>query len=136
VPYEAIRVLITGSREFTDRAVMEAALHQVAGEWRDRRIIVVEGDARGADKLSAAVAQAAPETFDVERHPAQWRLPDGSTNKKAGFDRNQLMVDLSATVCLAFLQRGEKNSGTRDCMRRAEAAGIPVRAHWNTAAAA
>jgi hypothetical protein len=38
------------------------------------------------------------------------------------------MVDLGADVCYAFFAGdGTASKGTADCVRRAEAAGIPVR---------
>ena len=37
------------------------------------------------------------------------------------------MVNQGADMCLAFLQPGARNEGTKGCIRFAEAAGIPVR---------
>lgn len=58
---------------------------------------------------------------DVECVPADW----ATLGNRAGPIRNQAMVDLGDYLaCLAF-PLGESR-GTRDCMARAEAAGIPV----------
>lgn len=126
-----IRVLITGSREFTDRSIVAAALSKVKNEHRGHPLVVVSGRARGADTVAANIARQYPGRLIDEGHPASWRNPDGSTNRLAGFERNQRMVDAGADVCLAFLQTEEKNNGTRDCMRRAAKAGIEVREHWS-----
>lgn len=54
-------------------------------------------------------------------HPGH--LPDYCP--AAGPRRNQTMVDRRPAVCLGFPMPGSR--GTADCMRRAAAAGIPVR---------
>lgn len=128
-----LRVLITGSREFTERPIVAAALSQVARENPGRQLTVVHGAARGADSLAGAVARSAPNRLIEEAHPVtNWKLPDGSKNWRAGFDRNQTMVDLGADICLAFLKLEAKNNGTRHSMGAAGEAGIPVREHWST----
>ena len=129
-----VRVLITGSREFTDRSIIAAALTVVAREHRGHPLVVIHGAARGADRVAGGVARQYPGRLIEEVHPVtDWTNPDGSKNWRAGFDRNQRMVDTGAEVCLAFLQTGEKNNGTKDCMKRAVAANIEVREHWSTA---
>lgn len=57
--------------------------------------------------------------FQVEPHPADW-----SRGKRAGHDRNQLMVDLGADAVLAFPTRSSR--GTYDCAARVERAGITL----------
>ena len=128
-----LRVLITGSREFDERKIIAGALSQVARENPGRDLSVVHGAASGADTLAGDVARSAPGRLIEEAHPVtDWKMPDGSKNWRAGFDRNQRMVDLGADICLAFLKLGAKNNGTRHCMGIAGEAGIPVREHWST----
>jgi hypothetical protein len=130
---DPVRVLITGSREFTDRAVIAAAISQVARENPNRALLIRHGAARGADSLAGAVARKYPGRLVEEVHAVtDWKNPDGSKNWKAGFDRNQRMVDAGADICLAFLHPAAKNAGTRHCMRAAHEAGIPVREHWSS----
>lgn len=115
------RILVTGSRRWTDRdAVRDAILEAWTSLGEDRDTVLVHGACpRGADKI-------ADEFWDgylgypVERHPAEWTR----YGRAAGPLRNQQMVDLGADVCLAFLMPGSR--GTADCARRAERAGIPV----------
>lgn len=127
-----VRVLITGSRAFTNRAVIAGAINRVARENPGRQLTIVEGCAKGADSLAGAVARKYPGRLVDEPHPVlNWENADGSKNWRAGFDRNQEMVDTGADVCLAFLQRGAENNGTRDCIGRAVIAGIPVRINWS-----
>jgi hypothetical protein len=138
-----LRVLVTGSRRWTDAEALHAALLEC---WYDAMelgaddITVVHGAAPGADTLADlwAIAHQGLGVL-VERHPADWsacaadcgpghrrRRRDGSEYcPTAGHRRNQLMVDLGAAVCVALPLPG--SSGTWDCVRRAELAGIDVR---------
>jgi hypothetical protein len=57
-----------------------------------------------------------------ERHPADWdRYGDA-----AGPRRNQEMIDLGSAFVVAFHPFIKNSRGTRDCARRAIAAGIKV----------
>lgn len=113
------RILITGSRRYRDAQAVEEALLDV---WHDATqlgadIVVVHGHARGADRLADAWARR--NGIPVERHPADW-----SIGRAAGPLRNQHMVDLGAHLVLAF--PAGASTGTRDCTRRAHAAGIEI----------
>ena len=114
------RILVTGSRNWTDVRTVYRALtdHSAEAIRQGRRVLVIAGDARGADALAAVWAVS--HAVGGESHPADWE----KHGKAAGPIRNQEMVDLGADICLAF-PLGESR-GTRDCMRRAEEAGIPV----------
>lgn len=128
-----IRVLITGSREFQDRAKVAAALTQVFREHGGQPLTVIHGAARGADRLSGAIARKYPEHMTEEQHVVtDWGDKHlGTFDPSAGHRRNQRMVDAGAVVCLAFLSHQSANSGTRSCMAKAKSAGIPVREHWD-----
>ena len=118
-----MRILITGSREWTDREAIRRALieaGQSAGV-HPQAVTVVHGGARGADRIAAELAREFG--CNVEVHVADW----DQHGKAAGHRRNAEMVAASADVCLAF-PMGESR-GTRGCMRLAEQAGIPVVSH-------
>lgn len=120
-----VRILVTGSREFTDRNLVMGAMYDALraaseGERLSARVTVVHGAARGADRLAAFVATKWG--WATEAHPAEW----ARDSKAAGFMRNQRMVDAGADICIALLVKGLPCRGTRDCARRAERAGIPV----------
>jgi hypothetical protein len=121
-----LRILVTGSRDWTDRDTIRHALIDAAlGARMDLyQVTVVHGAARGADRIAGEIAREYG--CRVEEHPAQWQ--DGPS---AGPRRNAHMVALGADLCLAF-PHGESR-GTRDCMRRAQAAGIPVHDHGTPA---
>lgn len=118
------RILVTGSRHLVEFAPspdrVEDHWHLVArGLERHGPGLVVHGDAQGCDRMAAAYAVRAGWPTP-EPHPADW-----SRGKVGGRERNQLMVDLGADVCLAFPRRG--SIGTFDCLVRARRAGIPCR---------
>lgn len=115
-----MRVLITGSRDWDDEDQIAVAIYYQAASkgLLPHEVTVVEGEARGADKLSRKVAEDAG--MIVEPHPARW----ADFHKAAGPIRNQEMVDAGADVALAFYMAGSK--GTRDCIERIKAAKIPL----------
>ena len=92
---------------------------------------------KGLDRMAEEVAEGW--RWQVERHPADWDTHKGG----AGFVRNGEMVALGADLCVAFALPCEKPTcrepkphlthGTRDCARKAKAAGIPVRWYRPTA---
>jgi YspA, cpYpsA-related SLOG family len=118
------RVLVTGSRTLreSDYETVRAAIAKAAADLGPG-VVVVHGNALGADRLADRAARALG--LRTEPHSARWR----TEGKAAGPLRNQRMVDLGADVCIAFLAVGRENAGTKDCMRRAEATGIPVRVY-------
>lgn len=111
------RLLITGSRTWSDVAVIEREFAVVA-EHEGSDVVLVSGGAKGADTLCEQVAERYG--WVVERH-----LPDWSVGKRAGFDRNRLMVDLGADYCLAFIL--DDSAGASQCSRIAKEAKIPTK---------
>lgn len=110
-----MRVLIAGSRHWSNRFAIVSALSQ----FNDRGMVLVSGACpSGADRIAEDVAEHLG--WKVERHPAEW----GIHGRAAGPIRNQQMVDLGADICLAFPLPGSR--GTLDCMQRAYEAHIPV----------
>lgn len=113
-----VRILVTGSREWTDRSLIRSVL---LGYTYSLDPVLVHGGARGADTIAAQeFAELFGERGTVETHEADWDRYGPS----AGPVRNAAMVALGADVCLAF-PLGESR-GTRGCMALAEKAGIPV----------
>jgi hypothetical protein len=141
------RILVTGSRSWTDTATIHDALLNACYDAtqaidRDIRCVIVHGDCpKGADAI--AKQWAIDNEVMHEPHPADWSAHCGetcllSTHRKtsakhgeycprAGHRRNQLMVDLGADIVLAFHQ--DKSRGTADLIARAKKAGIPVIVH-------
>lgn len=127
---DAARLLVTGSREYTDARTCAAALDEVAGLLRapgGPPPILVHGSARGLDSLADRLARA--RGWPVEGHPADW----ARRGRRAGFVRNAEMVASGADLCLAFplgaLLSGTSR-GTWGCATAARAAGIPTLLVW------
>lgn len=107
-------VLVTGGRDFTDRAMLYAALD--AFHALDPIGCIIEGGANGADALARAWALARGVFCMTVR--ANWT----DLGASAGPRRNQKMVDMKPALVVAF----PGGDGTDDCCRRAERARIPV----------
>lgn len=108
------RILVTGGRDLTDRALVYATLDAVRERFGP--FVLVHGGARGADQL--AHEWAVSRGMDIERVPAEWAL----YGRRAGPIRNAEMVRRGAALLVAF----PGGRGTADCVSRAEAARIPV----------
>lgn len=119
-----MRIIVTGSRDWSEPDVVyEAILNELpCMPWavREPVTIVHGGCPTGADAAAAAWVRS-DDWADEEVFPALWNLE----GKAAGPLRNQRMIKAGADLVLAFPLPGGR--GTQDCMRRAEAAGIPVK---------
>lgn len=132
------RILVTGSRSWSDSATLAWELGLAAGEGHrlGRPLVVVHGACpRGADRIADELAR--DHGIPVERHPADW-LAHG---RQAGFLRNAEMVAAGADLCLAFVApctierchivRPHGSHGATHCADLAEKAGIPTRRYGN-----
>lgn len=135
-----MKVLITSSRNWTDQRQVWGALNSLLVDVtvRHDRLVVIHGDCpTGGDRHARQWCETELEsgsTLVVERRfPAKWN----EFGKRAGFMRNQVMVDLMPDLCLAFARpcsdpkcadRGRHVShGTADTMMRCNLARVPVR---------
>lgn len=126
------RVLVCGSRGWTDRDKMRQELdaasdigglgemaHMVIDKVPPQEMVIIHGNARGADKMAGEIAEELG--YQVEVYPADW----AKYGKQAGFIRNQQMLrEGKPDMCIAFWDG--KSRGTLDMIERAKAAGHKV----------
>lgn len=109
------RILITGSRNWTDEHAIHAVLaDELAKTPVDRFLVIIHGGAKGADTIAGRWA------YDQLRRGRKVRYEQFT-------DSQPTMIEHGAEVCHAFPLG--RSSGTRQCMAAAEAAGIPVIDH-------
>jgi len=118
-----LRLLVCGSRDWTDRDLLGVTVEQVVGEHGQGRpgVVLIEGDARGADRLAGQLARA--RGWQLEVYPADWQRQ----GRAAGMRRNHRMLrDGRPELVLAFTDDLRSSRGTADMVRRARAARLPV----------
>lgn len=107
-----MRVIVCGGRDYADKEAITAELSMLPPGT-----VVVHGGAPGTDSIAGEVAKALGLT--VEAHPADWQR----WGRAAGPRRNAEMLAMGADLVVAF----PGGRGTADMVRRAQAAGVPVR---------
>jgi hypothetical protein len=118
-----LRLLVCGSRDWTDTDLLTVSVDQAVTEHGRGRagVVVIEGGARGADRLAGALARA--RGWQLEEHPADWQRH----GRAAGIRRNARMLrEGRPERVLAFTDDLAASRGTADMVRRARAAGLPV----------
>ena len=117
-----VRLLVCGSRDWTDRALLADVVGQVVIEQgRDCGVVLIEGAAQGADRLAGELARA--RGWQLEEYPADWRRH----GRAAGPRRNARMLrEGRPERVIAFTDDLPASPGTTDMVRRARAAGVPV----------
>lgn len=122
-PY--IRILVCGDRNWDDGQAVWDTLsglnHKLWPNSLEETITVISGMARGADTDAAEWARA--NHIKLEEYPVQW----DKYHRAAGPIRNQQMLDEGKPdVVYAFHDDLENSKGTKDMVKRAVKAGIPV----------
>jgi len=127
-----MRILVCGGRNFKNQSLLNATLDRLLKTWGTIDV-VIEGDARGADRMAGYWARR--NRIDNLKYPAAWgdldapgavvrhnkqRIP---YNAMAGFDRNvRMLVEGRPDLVVAFA--GGK--GTHHMIDQARAAGVEV----------
>lgn len=144
-----MRIIVTGSRELTARWLVEQQLSRYAPAHQITLITGYDPETQtptGADQFAYEFAES-KWNWTNENYPADWgRKCDQNCWHRprfkevgdvlvpycpvAGNLRNQVMVDSTADVCLAFYKFSAKNRGTADCVRRCRKAGILIHKFW------
>lgn len=120
---KTVRILVTGSRDWTDRHKVEQELHDYASDrWREgaNSFVIVHGACpTGADLYAAEWARRS-QHVTPEPHPAEWN----KHGKAAGFVRNKTMIDLGADILFAFIRNDSR--GATHTLNLAIEAGMPL----------
>ena len=118
-----MRILVTGSRKWTDEAVIHAALDAEYDAWLPTRreweqFTVMHGKAAGADTIAMRWTWNKPYAIE-DGYDAHWDL----LGAHAGHERNARMLAGGPDKVLAFPLGGP---GTANCIKLARQAKIPV----------
>jgi len=111
------RLLVTGSRDWSDVEVIATELQFVAKKYNN--VVLVSGHAIGADRIAEEIAVCLG--WVVEIHEPDWKLHGQS----AGFKRNTAMLDTDVQAVLAFHKDNSK--GTADTIKKAKERKVPTR---------
>jgi hypothetical protein len=112
-----MRVLVCGDRYWNAIGPIKSVLATYPPDT-----VLIHGDCRGADKTAGRVGLAFG--FQIEKYPAQW----DKYGRGAGVIRNQQMLNEGKPdEVIGFHDNIMLSRGTKDMLRRAQKAGIPVK---------
>ncbi len=118
-PETEARVLVCGSRDFTDRGLVDAKLDEVRERLGGIPMRVISGAARGADRMAAE--WAARNGVPCDEYPADW----DRYGRSAGYRRNEQMLTEGQPQLVVAFPQGESR-GTRMMMQIASQARVAV----------
>lgn len=138
-----MRVLVCGSRTFTDENLVSTILTGLYTEYQVGHMVaylgtftLIEGGAKGADACAAWWAMSSPmhshklepTNHDLGFEWLQFKADWDTHGKAAGPIRNQKMLEEGKPdVCYAFIDKALAESrGTFDMVDRCRKAGVPV----------
>ncbi len=107
------KVLICGDRNWTDKAMIEYYLTKTLPKMGLKPVLIIEGGARGADRLAAQVAIELG--IPIQEHPAHWNI----YGRGAGPIRNKEMLQEHPDVVVTFHDNLEQSKGTKNMVKQA-----------------
>lgn len=111
-----MKVLVCGSRNWEDYPAITERLAELP-----RGTTIIHGGARGADQMAGRVADRLG--FEVVQFLPEWNGRSGY-NRRAGLERNLVMLDENPDLVIAFWRDG--STGTGHTVAEARKRGIPV----------
>lgn len=111
-----MKILVCGGRDYNDRTSFYYYMDDIAKLY-GRPITIIEGGARGADRMAQEFAKA--DGYDLETYPADWK----KHGKAAGPIRNKQMLDEGKPDLVVAFPGGK---GTQNMVEQAKKANIPV----------
>ena len=123
-----MRILVTGDRNWRNATRIKGVFDMVLGErWdfygTETEETLIEGEAMGADIISAVVWELMFPGWPIERYPADW----ATHGRSAGPIRNTQMLRSPAEYVMGFHNDIVNSKGTKDMLRQCAKAGIPGR---------
>lgn len=118
-----MNLLICGDRNWTNKYLIQQKVQELLSslEKYEETIIVIEGEANGADILGRQVAEELG--LKVLKYPADWNR----YGKAAGQIRNtQMLIEGKPNIVFAFHNNISQSKGTKDMITKANKAGIIV----------
>ena len=117
---QALTVLVTGCRYWQPVEEMKQELSAL------KPSLVIHGACSGVDSVADSVCKQLD--INIVSMPAEWR----KYGKVAGIKRNDAMVQMlvampTRKLVLAFHRDLNSSKGTKDCVTRAQRAGLEVR---------
>lgn len=117
-----MRILICGSRDWTDAEPIYSILYSFY-DHPQNKLVVIEGCARGADKIAHYWNQSDNDFVEHLHFPANW----SEHGKAAGPIRNrQMLSEGKPELVVAFHDNLATSKGTKDMVTIAKKAGVPV----------
>lgn len=128
-----MRILVTGDRNWRNATRIRDVFDMVLGERWDLYGLeveetLIEGEAMGADIISAVCWELQFPGWPIERYPAEWNVH----GRSAGPIRNTVMLRSPAEYVMGFHNDIESSRGTKDMLRQCARAGIPGRLFTET----
>lgn len=116
----SFRVIIAGTRSFTDYALLERYCNTVLynKQMTGEKIIILSGHCRGVDVLGERYANS--KGYQVELYPAEWER----YGKRAGIIRNEIMVQRAEALIAIW---DGQSHGTQNIIKLAERYGLKIR---------
>ncbi|AUV61874.1 hypothetical protein HWB52_gp59 [Pseudomonas phage Littlefix] len=120
---QEFRLIVAGGRDFTDvDRIVQEVYGLMVNELKDFEIVIVQGEARGADKSAKIAAQRLK--LKCESFPAEWDLH----GKAAGPIRNRAMAEV-ADGLLAFWDGESKGTANMIQVMRTHGKNVRVRSY-------
>ena len=116
-----IRIIIAGSRDFSDYQLVRRVMSEVAGTYPRERLEIISGGARGADTLGEMFAER--NGLKLTRFPADW----DKFGKRAGILRNRQMAEYAGEDGMLVAFWDEISRGTKNMIETAKELGLFVR---------
>jgi hypothetical protein len=104
-------ILVTGDRNYNEFKTIENTVLKIKDEYPNTQYIFVNGDCRGADKISKYMFKKYG--YKTLEFPADWN----SYGKYAGPKRNKDMVDLKPELILIYHNNILESKGTKSCIK-------------------